>query len=76
MDGRRLASLGFNVSVADERLALLLSLCPPTPNVAAAHSGLNASLSAQFKGQIIKDYTDVMVLHVFDLCTFFNFKFV
>lgn len=55
VDGHRLASSGFNVSIADGRLALLLSLSPPAPNITAANSGLNASLSAQFKGQIIKN---------------------
>lgn len=53
VDRRRLLSSSFNISVVDGRLALLLSVSPPTHNDTGADSGLNASLSAQFKGRVI-----------------------
>lgn len=61
VDGHKLLASGLNVSVSDGRLALLLSVSPPASNETGANSGLSTTLTAQFKGQIIRNNTDVMV---------------
>lgn len=61
VDGHKLLASGLNVSASDGRLALLLSVSPPASNETGARSGLSATLTAQFKGQIIRNNTDVTV---------------
>lgn len=50
VDGNNLLASGFNVSVADGRLALQLSYSPPAPNRTEAPFSLDTALTAQFKG--------------------------
>lgn len=52
VDGRKLLTSGLNVSVANGRLALLLSFSPTALNQTATWPGLDTALTAQFKGQI------------------------
>lgn len=53
VDGHKLLASGLNVSVADGRLALLLSYSPPASNQTGTQPSLDTSLTAQFKGQIV-----------------------
>ena len=53
MDGHKLLASGFNVSVADGRLALQLSYSPPASNQTVAQLSLDTAMTAQFKGQIV-----------------------
>lgn len=53
VDGHKLLASGLNVSVADGRLALLLSCSPPASNQTGTQPSLDATLTAQFKGQIV-----------------------
>lgn len=52
VDGRKLLTSSLNVSVANGRLALLLSFSPTALNQTATWPGLDTALTAQFKGQI------------------------
>lgn len=58
VDGHKLLASGLNVSVADGRLALLLSFSPPASN--QTRPSLDATLAAQFKGQIITNIMDAI----------------
>lgn len=54
VDGHKLLTSGFNVSVADGRLALLLSYSPTASNQTATRRSLDTTLTAQFRGPILK----------------------
>ncbi|XP_070700951.1 uncharacterized protein [Pempheris klunzingeri] len=59
VDGHKLLASGLNVSVADGRLALLLSYAPPASNQTGTQPSLDAALSAQFKGPLRSASVDV-----------------
>ncbi|XP_070830189.1 uncharacterized protein [Chaetodon trifascialis] len=59
VDRHKLLTSGLNVSVADGRLALLLSYSPPVSNETGTQPSLNASLTAQFKGPLRSTSVDV-----------------
>lgn len=53
VDRHKLLASGLNVSVADGRLALLLSHSPPASNQTGTQPRHVTTLTAQFKGQIL-----------------------
>ncbi len=53
VDGHKLLASSLNVSVADGRLALLLSYSPTGSNHTGRQPSLDTSLTAHFKGQTI-----------------------
>ncbi|XP_039672137.1 uncharacterized protein LOC120568593 [Perca fluviatilis] len=63
VDGHKLLASGLNISVADGRLALLLSYSPPASNqTGTQHStqhSLDTTLTAQFKGPLRSAAVDV-----------------
>ncbi|XP_036941120.1 uncharacterized protein LOC119011822 isoform X1 [Acanthopagrus latus] len=59
VDGHKLLTSGFNVSVADGRLALLLSYSPTASNQTATRRSLDATLTAQFRGPLRSALLDV-----------------
>ncbi|KAG7227140.1 hypothetical protein INR49_013938 [Caranx melampygus] len=59
VDGDKLLASGFNISVADGRLAMQLSYSPPTSNRTDARFSLDTALTAQFKGPLRSASVDV-----------------
>ncbi|XP_042353477.1 uncharacterized protein LOC121951275 [Plectropomus leopardus] len=59
VDGHKLLASGFNVSMADGRLALLLSYSPPASYQTGTQHSLNATLTAQFKGPLRSASVDI-----------------
>ncbi|XP_029380652.1 uncharacterized protein LOC115057622 isoform X2 [Echeneis naucrates] len=59
VDRHKLFTSGFNVSMADGRLALQLTYAPPASNQTGAQFTLNTVLSAQFKGPLWSASADV-----------------
>lgn len=68
VDGHKLLASGLNVSAADGRLALLLSLSPPASNQTGTQASLDTTLSAQFKGQITTSAKEGYVFTCAALC--------
>ncbi|XP_029929860.1 uncharacterized protein LOC115374855 [Myripristis murdjan] len=52
IDGQKLLVSGLNISVADGRLAMLLSYAPPASSQTATQPSLDMALTAQFKGPL------------------------
>ncbi|XP_049888655.1 uncharacterized protein LOC126382681 [Epinephelus moara] len=59
VDGHKLLASGLNVSVADGRLALLLSYSPPASDQTGTRRSMDATLTAQFKGPLRSASVDV-----------------
>ncbi|XP_044075986.1 uncharacterized protein LOC122887130 [Siniperca chuatsi] len=59
VDGHKLLASGLNVSVADGRLALLLSYSPPASNQTGTQHRLDTTLTAQFKGPLRSASVDI-----------------
>nr|XP_033505718.1 uncharacterized protein LOC117271565 [Epinephelus lanceolatus] len=59
VDGHKLLASGLNVSVADGRLALLLSYSPPASDQTGTWRSMDATLTAQFKGPLRSASVDV-----------------
>ncbi|XP_037642433.1 uncharacterized protein LOC119498040 [Sebastes umbrosus] len=59
MDGHKLLASGLNISVADGRLALLLSYSPPASNQTWTQHSMDATLTAQFKGPLRSASVDI-----------------
>ncbi|KAF7669802.1 hypothetical protein LDENG_00124500 [Lucifuga dentata] len=59
VDGQKMFVSGLNVSLADGRLAVLLSYTPPASNQTWPQYSLDTSLTAQFKGPLRSASADV-----------------
>ncbi|TDH06001.1 hypothetical protein EPR50_G00128340 [Perca flavescens] len=59
VDRHKLLASGLNISVADGRLALLLSYSPPASNQTGTQHSLDTTLTAQFKGPLRSAAVDV-----------------